>query len=530
MNFFLLFSCFVASIGGFLFGYSLVTGSMLVVDPTFIDNFCVGVYGDKTQCYSTDTESQPEDWVVFNTSFQGVFGLGSMVGSLMGAMFSDRLGRRVALLMASSLFLSGSIGTMFSGNEGGLFFSRMVEGLGAGMSATVSPVYVVEMSLRKNRGALSSLMPLSLTIGLLVASAIGEALMLVGLNWRTLLAVGAVPGLIMLLGMLVVPETPRWLMIHSGYSSCEKVLKQIRSGDIKAEIMDMVANVGEDEMTLSYLLKQDGIIYRLVISCGIQICNQLMGIGALLSYGPLLIGGMNVVGRGYFTVALFAMAVVGTLGAACLMDTCGRRTLLLRGGVGMFVGHIGCASCYIAYDQTDNNVFAYGFLLCMCLVMCNYSLTWGPISWVYPAEIFPSETRAKAVAFIQLVYYACLYLSSFYLLIMHYMGVAHLFFTLALAATASVWFVYMCLPETAGAGLEEMGDVFNVFRANLSSNGSGGLFNEILHGSKMVKIPWKSGGTCESEPLAPDSDADASEGAGYDVSDSEIVDKSSVLA
>jgi len=490
------FSCIVSAVSGFIFGYSVVTSGMLLVDASFVSEFCSKLQLDFDACQNSDVSEQPGEWISFTSYFTSLFSLGAMVGSSLSGFLADRIGRRLVLVFGSMFFAMGTICTLLAPNKGSVYFARILAGMAVGLMSCTSPVYIAEIATKEIRGRVSSWMPLILTLGLLFGS-LSDKLAVASSQvwlyategkelspWRMQLGLVMVPAVIIFFGMIVVPESPRWLMANSGYRQSEKALKQLRQqSNVKEELMEIAnsctllqGNGGFGGLKMLLAGKNQ---YRLLVSCGLQICNLVSGIGIIQVFGPVMLVELGGIPESFSVVALYSMAFLGTFVASSIVDRTGRRTLLLRGGLGVFAGNAGAAAMSYLYYKTDFLAYGAGCILFMCVFMYFFSISWGPICWLYPPEIYPLNVRASAVALSTLVNYGTLYLSSFGLVLLTWIGLSTLLASLACCTALSLYFIYYCVPETKGVDLEDMDHLFELFRSSQLK----GFFAEVWYGS-----------------------------------------------
>jgi len=494
---FLLFCCAISSLSGFIFGYSIVNTGLLLIDKSFKAKFCPG-YGDIESCLSSSASEQPSGWIAFSAYFTSLFSLGAMLGSIFSGYLSDRVGRRATLAFSSFIFGLAVLMTTFTSDISTVYFSRMLAGGSVGLLTCTSPVYIAEIATMKVRGTLSTLLPLVLTLGLLagvvsdqfVSSISNPAWQLQ--KWQVLFGLAVVPAFVQSIGMLVCPESPRWLMANLGYQKSEASLRRLRGDmDIKNELQT-IASACEADKRSFYASEPKGIFhqlfcspyfYRVVVSCGLQICNQLSGIGVVLVFGPVLISELSKMDKGYGLLSLYFTTLLGTLATTLIIDSMGRRTLLLRGGVGILFSHIGAGICSHLYNLSEAAAFGKACIGFICAFVFFFSISWGPVCWVYPPEIYPLHIRAPAVALTHTSYYAAFYVSSFGMILLAWIGLTKMFFLLAFFSVFSLFFVYKYVPETKGVNLEEMDLLFSLFRATTPHKG---FMVEIMHGSPSI--------------------------------------------
>ncbi|ESO91388.1 hypothetical protein LOTGIDRAFT_153826 [Lottia gigantea] len=321
---------FFAVLGGFLLGYDtgIVSGSMLLIIPNF-------------HLSTMWTEA-----VVSGT-------VGSAaVSALLGGFLSDCLGRKIVIIISSLLYALGAVIMGVAGTQSVLLLGRIVVGIGIGFGSTTIPVYIAESAPSDIRGQLVTLNQLFITIGILVSSLVVGGFSSMKTNgWRYMLGLGSVPAVFQFLGMLYLPESPRWLLDHELQATARYCLMKIRGTDeIDNEINNIKASIEaekkiskEDDLsTLVRIWKTPHVRKAVFVGCTLQIFQQVCGINTIIYYSAsiLKMGGVPVKAAIWLVAAPNGVNFLATFIGIVLVDKAGRKILLLLSFIGIFVSLI----------------------------------------------------------------------------------------------------------------------------------------------------------------------------------------------
>ncbi|CAK0785840.1 hypothetical protein CVIRNUC_009052 [Coccomyxa viridis] len=329
--------------------------------------------------------------------------LSAMVGAL-GSELSRPLGRKIPLIFAGLTFVVGAAIMASAVHIGMIIVGRLILGLGVGVGTTVGPIYLAEMAPAKLRGTLNVIFQLLVTIGILVAGCINlGARNIHPWGWRLPLAIAAVPGFIILLAGIILPESPSSLAENGHVEKARRVLQRARGVDnVEIELEDIVEAARQSRMIKNpyRTILQRKYRPQFIIACIFMIFQQFDGINAIIFYAPVLFeqiaGGAT--GSLLSTVVVDSVNVLATFGAIAFVDSLGRRKLLIIASIWMFVTQIVVAGLLGAEFQQHGAVLpanvSVGVIVIICVYICGHAYGWGPIGWLYPTEIQPLETRA----------------------------------------------------------------------------------------------------------------------------------------
>lgn len=430
---------FIAALNGLLFGFDtgVISGSLIYIQQSF----------------SLSTFLQQ---VVTSSVL-----VGAIIGAASGGQLADRFGRRRLTLAASIVFFVASFGMAFAPNVDWLIGWRAITGVGVGIASVIGPLYISETAPPDIRGSLGFLQQLMITIGILLAYITNylfapEFLGIIG--WRWMMAVGAVPAMILGIGMYFLPESPRWLIENDRTDEARSVLSRIReTGEIEEEITEIreVSEI-EEEGDLSDLL-EPWVRPMLVVGIGLAIFQQISGINTILYYAPTILTniGLGDIASLFGTVGIGIVNVVMTAVAILLVDRVGRRPLLLVGVSGMTImlGILGLGF----YLPSLSGIVGYVTLASMILYVAFFAISLGPVFWLLISEIYPLRIRGTAEGVASVFNWAAnLLVSLTFLSLIEQFGEAISFWTLGIFSLIAVAFVYLRVPETMGRSLENI--------------------------------------------------------------------------
>lgn len=355
--------------------------------------------------------------------------IGTVVGALLGAIPSDRLGRKKTLVLIAALYLISSLGTSLSTNWFAFLFFRFAGGLGVGASSVTAPIYIAEIAPPETRGRLGALFQLNVVGGILISYLSNYLIGLTGENsWRLMLGIQAVPSLLFLVLLRFVPESPRWLTLHKGEATTKTATPPLLSS------------------------KQ----YRRPITLAVLIAifNQVSGINAIIYYAPRIFE-MTGLGKHSSLLSTAGIGLVNFLFTALainFIDNFGRRTLMLIGSVGLIASLGFVAYAFFAQDFGGNRV-----TISLLLYIAFFAFSQGAVIWVFIAEIFPNAIRAKGQTLGSFTHWAMAALITFsfpYLAEKYGGGVIFSFFMVMMCL--QFVFAWKLMPETKGRALEQM--------------------------------------------------------------------------
>jgi SP family arabinose:H+ symporter-like MFS transporter len=383
--------------------------------------------------------------------------LGCLIGAASAGFFSDRLGRRKSLMGAALLFSASAIGSALANSFIVFSLSRLAGGLAIGLASALTPVYISEIAPRSSRGRLVSLNQLAIVIGILAAyltnwqlAALGES------SWRWMFGVAAIPSVGFLLGLVFIPESPRWLITRGRHEEGYGVLAKIAgAAEAETEVTAIEYSLAEKSSDAETLLSP-GMRMRVIVAVSLAVLQQVSGINTVLYYGSVLFT-QHFHGE-TARAALGANVVVGLVNLLCTLvamffiDRWGRRGLFLTASGGMAVSLTVLALAL--HRTTVAPAVIFGSVL---IYVAFFAVGLGPGVWVYIAEIFPTRIRGRATSLATTALWtACLVVTLTFLSIVEALGTSAAFLLYAILSLVTFVFVWAWVPETRGKSLEEI--------------------------------------------------------------------------
>lgn len=370
----------VAALGGLLFGFdtAVIAGAVHYLKPFFqLNDAEIGL-------------------VVAMAS------IGCIPGALFAGGLADKFGRKNLMIVTSLLYIIAALGSGIAGSFVQLVIYRFIGGIAIGMASTLAPIYISEVAPPSFRGRLGMLQQLAIVTGILL-SFISNYLIVNAsytfLNndnyWRYMLAAAVIPSVIFFILLLLVPESPRWLVSKNKIADAKKVFGSIYSEEESLAQVKMVTDDIESESTPA-LKDVFTPRFRKVVIIGLVFASiaQLTGINIIFYYAPLIFEKIHFGGSVLFQTILTGIVnLIFTLLAFPLIDRLGRKKLLLSGSVIM-----GLCMFILAALFYFNLLQNYFVLLTIFIYIGGFACTWGVVLWVYVAEIFPNKIRGTATS------------------------------------------------------------------------------------------------------------------------------------
>ena len=391
---------------------------------------------------------------------------GAAAGAMIGGRLSDGWGRRKSIILLAVLFFVGTLACVFAPSYPVMVVGRVLLGLAVGGASTVVPVFLAELAPYEIRGKIAGRNELMIVIGQLAAFVVNAIIgNLWGEGdgvWRVMLSICALPAIALFIGMLRVPESPRWLISKGRTDEALAVLKTIRSVERAEAEMEEVRLLAEEEKESKTggwaSLKNKWILRIVLVGIGLGVAQQLTGINSIMYYGQIVLidAGFDKQGALIANVAPGVIAVVGGLIALRLMQTMNRRTTLLIGFSLTTSMHflIGLASILL---PAGNPARPYVILLLVVLFVGSVQTFLNIAIWVMLSEIFPLYIRGFAIGIsVFCLWIANAFLGLYFPSLVDAVGITGSFFIFGGIGILTLIFIFFCAPETRGRSLEAL--------------------------------------------------------------------------
>lgn len=432
----------VASIGGFMFGFDLV------------------IIAGALPFLEVDFQLTPalKGFAVSSAI------LGSVSGPLVGMWFTERLGRRKTMMLAALFFMVSTIGSAFAFGIWDFAVWRFLGGVGIGLAMISSPIYIAELSPPHLRGVLVNVNQLSNVIGINLAVLVGYFFSFDGWGWRWMFGSQAVPVALLIVGLLLVPESPRWLAARNRLAKALAVLTKIngrqRAEQELDEIKTELSRSAMDDGSFRELWKP-GIRQALIIGIVIMVFSQINGVNMILLYAPTI---MTEVGISFgsnailSSIPVYLLILLTTILAFPFIKKFSRRGLLMGGVAFMIMGHVVMSiNLFLGWPPLFS-------LIPMLISAGAFTIGLAPLSWIIVAEIFPNRVRGKALAVVCFFLYAASFVTAQFFPMLtdwftrNYDTAAGVYLIFAGICSLGLWFSWRFVPETKGLSLEKISE------------------------------------------------------------------------
>ncbi|MCS2336244.1 MULTISPECIES: sugar porter family MFS transporter [Bacteroides] len=451
---YLIFLSVVAALGGFLFGYDTAVIS--------------GTIAQVTQLFQLDTLQQ--GWYV------GCALVGSIVGVLFAGILSDKLGRKLTMVISAVLFSTSALGCALCADFSQLVIYRIMGGVGIGVVSIVSPLYISEVSVAQYRGRLVSLYQLAVTVGFLGAYLInyqllawaesGTQLSVDWLNkvfitevWRGMLGMETLPAILFFIIIFFIPESPRWLIVRGKDLKAVNILERIYNSitEAKSQLKETKSVLTSETRSEWSLLMKPGIFKAVIIGVCIAILGQFMGVNAVLYYGPSIFENAGLSGGDslFYQVLVGLVNTLTTVLALVIIDKVGRKKLVYYGVSGMVVSLILIGLYFLFGDSLGVSslfllIFFLFYVFCCAVSICA-------VVFVLLSEMYPTKVRGLAMSIAGFALWIGTYLiGQLTPWMLQNLTPAGTFFLFALMCVPYMLIVWKLVPETTGKSLEEI--------------------------------------------------------------------------
>lgn len=424
---------FISALGGYLFGFdfAVISGAL----PFLRNEFNLSAW-----------------WEGFLT---GSLALGCIVGCLIAGKLADQYGRKPGLLLAAAIFGISALGMAFSTSLTVFIVMRFVAGIGVGMASMLSPMYIAEISPATVRGRNVAINQLTIVTGILVTNLINYSLSDNGSEvWRWMFGLGIIPSALFFIGVLWLPESPRWLIKAGKLKKAEAVLFKIGGTSfVQNTISDVKSSLSGTTKQSYKAVFEKAVRPVVIVGIALTVFQQLCGINVVFNYTSTIFEsvGASIDRQLFETVSIGIVNLVFTLVAMRLVDRLGRRPLML-------IGSISLALLYIVLSVLLKNHAAPMWIsVFVLLAIATYAMSLAPVTWVLISEIFPNKIRglASSVAIVSL-WIAYFVLVFTFPILAEKLGTYGPFYLYAVICFVGFIFIKVKVKETKGQTLEEL--------------------------------------------------------------------------
>ena len=422
-----------ASLGGLLSGFDMgvISGALLYINETW------------------QLSSLSQGWLVSSAI------VGSVIGAAANGFLADIYGRKKIIIATALIFIIGSLMCAYATTINWLIFSRIIIGIAVGMISFVAPIYLSELAPEKIRGQLVSLYQLALTAGILLSYMVNRIFALAEYNWRWMLGAGALPAIILLIGILFLHDTPRWLISKNRIDEARSVFNKIYpQKDVEQHISEIKETLASSTNQQKIKL-QKWMFMPIFVGVGLMFVQICTGINTIIYYTPTifnLAGFADNISALYATIGIGVVNFLMTFVAIAYIDRFGRKPLLYIGLTGMLLS-LFTLSASFAMGEGGKWIAVASVVV----YIASFAMSLGPICWIMVSEIMPLKIRGFAMSAATVANFAFNFIVVLsFLPMIEILGKSTSFAIFGFITILSLLFVYFFVPETKGISLEKI--------------------------------------------------------------------------
>lgn len=435
---------YVAALGGLLFGYD-----------TAVISGAIGLITEKYNLSPVQT-----GWIASCAL------IGCTIGAICAGPLSDSIGRKKVLIASAFTFTISSLGILFPGNLAAFVLFRFIGGLGIGSASIIAPLYIAEISPAPIRGRLVSIYQMGVVCGILTVYFVNAGIVTlhsdawnISMGWRWMFGSGIFPACLFLFMLIIVPESPRWLITRNRVQEATTILERINGQLAAREELHSINRALSSTNQHFHLLFVNPMRRKLLIGITLSVFSQITGMNAILYYAPEIFKATGQVGHSALmqTILIGIINLAFTIVAIRYVDHWGRRKLLLLGSAGM-------ALCLALIGGAFFYHIMQGYLILIAILayIGFFAVSLGPMTFVVIAELFPISVRGNAMSICIFFLWAAVYLvSQTFPVLDAAIGEAGTFWLYMFMSIGCFIFIWKLIPETKGLRLDEISSIGN---------------------------------------------------------------------
>ena len=422
----------IAALGGLLFGYDtgVMSGALLFISPDF------------------SMTSHQEGWVT------SMLLVGAAVGALVAGRAADAWGRRTTLLIGGAIFIIGSLWCALAGSIFALGAARTFLGVAVGGVSIVSPMYIAEVVPPAMRGRLVSLNTLMIVVGQLAAYLVNSALATTG-SWEWMLGLAAIPGAMLFIGMLFVPDSPVWLVSRGRINEAENIAARL---GMRLEELTPPESSRGASTEWSVLKATRWIRITVLLAMLMGLTQQITGVNAVVYFAPIMMNqvGISATNSVYTSIVIGVVSVIACMVGIKVVDRIGRKRLLLIGLAGNTISLFILAG---AYSFANGSVFfAMASLFFMATFIASQQAAVSPATWLLISELVPAQVRGLGMGIAGLSLWVTNWaVAQYFLPLVEWLTGPVAFAIFGVLGIIAMGYTRALVPETMGKSLDEVG-------------------------------------------------------------------------